>query len=101
MKKLLFLLLALFICTFAHAYDVEIDGIYYNLIGNGKAAEVTSHPNHYTGDIVIPEKVTYDNVQYPVMTIKGGAFSGCSGLTFITIPNSVTNIEERTFYGCI
>ena len=28
------------------------------------------------------------------------AFHGCSGLTSVTIPNSVTSIERRTFYGC-
>ena len=100
MKKYLFLLLALFICTFAHAYDVEIDGIYYNLIGNGKAAEVTQNPNKYTGVVDIPEKVTYDNVQYPVKGIGQSAFSECSGLTSITIPHSVTSIGNNAFRGC-
>ena len=33
-------------------------------------------------------------------TIGWGAFSGCSGLTSITIPGCVTSIGERAFYGC-
>ena len=33
-------------------------------------------------------------------SIEDGAFSGCSGLTSITIPNSVTSIGGRAFYGC-
>ena len=39
------------------------------------------------------------------VTITGGnilygAFSGCSSLTSITIPEDVTSISERAFYGC-
>ena len=32
--------------------------------------------------------------------IPGNAFSGCSGLTSVTIPDSVTNIRESAFSGC-
>ena len=35
-----------------------------------------------------------------VTTIGYDAFDGCSGLTSITIPNSVTIIEESAFRGC-
>ena len=35
-----------------------------------------------------------------VTSIGGGAFDGCSGLTSVTIPNSVTSIENSAFYGC-
>jgi len=36
----------------------------------------------------------------PVTSIGVGAFSGCAGLTGVTIPNSVTNIGVRAFLGC-
>ena len=35
-----------------------------------------------------------------VTSIGSGAFEGCEGLTNIEIPNSVTNIGSYAFYGC-
>ena len=85
----------------AFAYDVEIDGIYYNLIKKAKQAEVTSGDGKYTGEVTIPASFEYDGVTYSVTSIGEEAFSDCSGLKSITIPNSVTSIGEEAFYGCI
>ena len=85
----------------ASADAVEIDGIYYNLITEGNVAVVTQNPDKYTGSIMIPESVTYNNVDYSVTSIGAGAFEDCSDLTSVTIPNSVTSIERYAFNGCI
>ena len=39
-------------------------------------------------------------IQDGIKQIAGGAFSKCSELTSITIPNSVTSIGRKAFYGC-
>ena len=80
----------------------EIDGIYYALDATGETptATVLDNPNKYSGDVVIPESVTFEEVSYSVTSIGEYAFEDCSGLTSITIPNSVTSIGEGAFYGC-
>ena len=60
--KLLLLILAMLLPMMASADAVEIDGIWYNLIPKGNAAEVSSKSSGYTGDITIPASITYDNV---------------------------------------
>ena len=85
---------------FASADAVEIGGIFYNLNTEDKTAEVTSNPNGYIGVIVIPEEITYGDIKYNVTSIGGWAFSGCSSLISVTIPNSIDSIEIGAFSGC-
>ena len=101
MNKATLILFLFLIPVLANADAVEIGGIYYNLFPKGKVAEVTSMPSgKYSGGIVIPEFVDHDDVTYVVTGIGDNAFSGCSGLTSVTIPNSVTYLGYGVFYGC-
>ena len=105
MKKALLSLVALFIATIAFAYDIEIDGICYNLNEENETAEVTYqnfYSNNYSGvtTINIPLSFTYNNKTYKITYISSYAFYKCSTLTTVTIPNSVTAIGGRAFSDC-
>ena len=56
------------------------------------------------GTLIIPETVTDGGKTY-IVTEIGGWYGGkpfvnCSGLTSITIPNSIKEIQEKAFEGC-
>ena len=89
MKKLILSTILLALPLLACAYDVEVDGIYYYLNSSNKTATVTSGVTNYSGSVTIPEKFTYECVEYTVTSIRGRAFSNCTTLTSLTIPNSV------------
>ena len=72
----------------------EVRLTYYNLYGSDTAN------NHVSGDVVIPSSVEYNGTTYRVTSIGDGAFYACSGLTSVTIPNSVTSIGDGAFYAC-
>ena len=83
------------------AQDFEVNGIYYNVTSiENLEVEVTSGDNKYSGDIVIPETVTYKNRELRVTSIGEYAFFACSGLTSVDIPDGVTTIGEYAFYAC-
>lgn len=92
------LILSVFFTISASAYDVEVDGIYY-ILGK-KFAIVTSGNKKYEGKVIIPESITVNEENYTVTEIQAYAFGFCSGLTSVTIPNSVTCIGDHTFSGC-
>ncbi|MBO5640877.1 MAG: leucine-rich repeat protein [Prevotella sp.] len=95
--------------TFAHDFAVSNSNgktIYYGKNSDGISVYVTyrgryrdSYSNEYSGEIVIPETVTYGGKTYSV-TSFGAAFDGCSGLTSVTIPASVTSIGSYAFSDC-
>ena len=105
--KHLFTALLLLCATVATAHDIEVGGIFYNITSSAnktvvvtyKGSSYSQYSNEYTGSVVIPESITYNDITYSVISIGERAFYGCSGLTSIVIPNSVTNIGEYAFSG--
>ncbi|MGM9836988.1 MAG: leucine-rich repeat domain-containing protein [Paludibacteraceae bacterium] len=104
--KLLSLIAALCVATGIFAYKFESDGLYYRITSDTipYTVAVTFEFNDYDNYVgliraVIPETVTYDGITYAVTSIGYGAFR-YTGLTSITIPNSVGSIGDYAFYGC-
>ena len=98
MQKIFLLFTLLCLSLSARAHDAEVDGIFYNLNAANKTATVTyKGSNKYSGDVVIPETVTYNGITYSVTSLGDGCFADCSYLTSITIPNSVTSLGSSFF----
>lgn len=108
--------------TTALAYDMKINGIYYNIYDGDKAAVTyisysttyyvgnTQYPlygvncynyySKYMNTVTIPETVTYNGTTYTVTSIESYAFANCGSLTGVSIPNTVTTIGNYAFYNC-
>ena len=124
MKQILFnkttskakrLIMAVALCILgisqALAYDfsaVSSSGhtLYYEIISGTTNVGVVSNTynNYVSGNVVIPDTVSYNGATYNVTELKTvstyGSFEYCSGLTSVTIPNSVTSIGMNAFNGC-
>ena len=70
LKRQICSLLALILMPIlSYAYDFEVEGIYYNINPDGETVSVTyreEEESSYSGDVVIPSEVTYDDKTYSV-----------------------------------
>ena len=74
-------------------YRVNDDQVSVTVIGNVDGYNAT-------GDLIIPESVSYEGHNYTVTTIGESAFLYCFYLTNLSIPNTVTTIEASAFAYC-
>ncbi len=118
------ILLALVLASTAtsQAYNIYMNGVYYNIIDGDKLSvtymsysttyyvgntqyslygvDCYNYNNKYKNDVTIPETVTYDGTTYTVTSIENYAFANCYTLTDVSIPNTVTSIGNYAFYRC-
>lgn len=79
----------------------EINGIIYCLDEeNLTAVLIRMIWRDSEGEITIPETIMFNGVFYRVTSIEDRAFSGCSLLTSVTIPDSIKSIGMYVFQLC-
>lgn len=84
------------------AYDFEVDGIYYSYryrYDQGQkttSIEVSGVRDKSIKSVEIPDAIDGE----PVTMIGDYAFIGCTSLTSVTIPNTITAIREGAFCVC-
>ena len=91
------------------AANITVDGINYTTKSDGTAtiAKYTIDKSvtpadtlFYEGDIVIPEKITYEGVEYTVVGTAANSFLDCKGLTSLSLPATCVSIGRNCFKGC-
>ena len=96
--------------VFAHDIQVQNEGvmIYYNWIRNHTELEVTYKGNSiprflgdgaYSGKVIIPEKINYNGVDYPVTRIGADAFLYSQNLIGVSLPQDLIDIGTSAFFG--
>ncbi len=105
MKHLLSFFILLLTVLKVSAYDVEVDGMYYDLNGETQTATLTyeqifSSTENYSGDIVVPERIVVDGVEYIVTAVANQTFESCDQLTSIVFPSTITTLGTFIFNNC-
>ena len=97
MKRLSFLLICMICCitTMADEWTDPETGYTWSYTVSDNGATIGEN-KWATGDLVIPATIN----GYPVTSIGDDAFYKSSGLTSVTIPNSVTSIGTGAFSLC-
>lgn len=102
MKRIILILISIISMVsnmYASGFET-INGLRYLINTDAKTATLVADTVKYFGDIVVPEKVTLDNIDYPVVAFANDVFENCSELTSISIPSTINSLGESCFSGC-
>lgn len=117
MKKVFITIISILLPMMASAVSeqvlgTEVNGFYYLFDTSQKTATVTCEwvlywkggvdyykKADYSGAVEIPSEVIYNEESYKVTAVGDVAFAGCTGVTSVSIPNSVTSVGANAFSG--
>jgi len=100
LRCLLLMLCCMAVCVTAGAATFTVDGINYKSSGTKVTVQKYTTGSEYSGDIVIPETVTYDGTTYTVTATAANSFLNCTGLTSVSLPSTCVTIGRNSFKGC-
>lgn len=81
-----------------YAATFYVDDVVFELDRN--ACKTKDDGNTYSGDLVIPNQVSYESNEYIVVEVGEQGFSGSSHLTSISVPSTIESIGKNAFSGC-
>ena len=93
-----------------YAYDFQLGDLSYTITSDAEPYTVSvarafpqdiDIPKDTITKVVIPATVTHEDITYSVTSVAGYAFSYCSSLSNVTIPESIVTIGQSAFEGCI
>ena len=111
LSRLLLAVCCVATATAVQAASITVDGINYTTKSDGTAtiakytiikatADTPADTLFYSGDIVIPEKISYEGTEYTVVGTAANSFLDCRDLTSLQLPATCVTIGRNCFKGC-
>ena len=79
------------------AYEIDDDGVSVLVVPMNDMSSADAAYTSLTGTVNIPSSVKYSGKTYTVSIIGGSAFKGCTGITAVNFPNTLTEIYSSAF----
>lgn len=99
MKKILFFLSAVLSFTILFAQtEFTIGVLTYRLLSENKVSVIACDTSATV--VNVPANVSYEGVDYDVITIGDNAFQYRVNITSVHLPNGIVSIGNRAFYSC-
>ena len=73
---------------------------YSYIIRPNNTVTIQKYSDSLTGDIIIDSSINYDNTNYSIEIVNRNGFKDCTGITSVTLPNSVIYVRAAAFQGC-